>query len=391
MTPIILFRFLTLLLIYPAPSGEIRPQQHPIEFISPVMGGYIEPLPHSMMASSSSQSQLQPQSPSPNIHRHLRQSSSGSMNSDFQRHLQALSHHSSYPSSPVTFHQRQQSTSPIFHPTSPMHQPISPMHLPVSSHPTPTHALGGNTHLPRGLYDRQQQQQHEYPHHPSSQHANHSQSHSSSTTTVSTPLSTPRSVSERVAFNIYPGGAQLPGLTLGPSGAPIEDTPSSSAVSTGTEIGRGCSNSTQPSPAHGSTGCPTSFGSGGGLGSGFGHMQILDQDISPLTSPWLGAASHPTGNASGGSSQRQSDTSHTSRRMSAGMGLPCGNGNKRTASESGDEGRGARKKQSPAIRPVLKMTIGSVSGKEREEREENVKEIVEGRDHLLEVEAQMVR
>jgi hypothetical protein len=55
------------------------------------------------------------------------------------------------------------------------------------------------------------------------------------------------------------------------------------------------------------------------------------------------------------------------------MGLSHGNGNKRTASESGDEGRGARKKQSPAIRPVLRMTIGSVSGKEKEEREENVK------------------
>lgn len=245
-----------------------------------------------------------------------------------------------------------------------MHQPVSPMHLPVSSHPTPNHALGS-------LYGRQQQQQHEYP---SSQQSKHPQS-SSSTTTVSTPLSTPHSASERVAFNIYPGGAQLPGLTLGPSGVPIEDTASSSAVSTSAEIGRGCSNSTQPSQAHGGTSCPTSFGSGahvgpgggGGLGSGFAHMQILDQDISPLTSPWLGAASHPTGNASGCSSQRQPDTTHTSRGMSAGMGLSCGSGNKRTASESGDEGRGARKKQSPAIRPVLRMTIGSVSGTEKEE------------------------
>lgn len=172
---------------------------------------------------------------------------------------------------------------------------------------------------------------------------------------------------------MYTGAAvsQFPELTLGPAGPHTESsTPSSSAVSTGAEIGR--SDNGQPSTANVPIGRASSFSNrgtvGGGVGSGFAHMQILDQDISPLTSPWLGAASHPVANSSGGSSRRQSDTSHTSRRMSIGMGMSGGNGNKRIASESGDEGRGARKKKSPAIQPVLgRMTTGSASGKEKDD------------------------
>ncbi|KAG6864998.1 hypothetical protein C0991_005733 [Blastosporella zonata] len=60
----------------------------------------------------------------------------------------------------------------------------------------------------------------------------------------------------------------------------------------------------------------------------------LDFDISPLTSPWLGAQQHHHHQQSGI--------------------IPFSNANKRSASSSGDEANGmpSRKKQSPAIRPT---------------------------------------
>lgn len=335
-----------------APSGEIRPQQPPMEFVSPRIGGYIEPLPHSMIPSSSSpQNHLHSHSPASTVHQHMRQSSTGSINS----HLQALSqqqHRSSYPPSPSSFTQQQHNgaTSPIFQPTSPSHQPVSPMHLPVSSHP-----FAGNPHHHREMYQRQQ---HEFTqhHHRASQQMNPTHSHSSSTTSVSTPRSAPHSASESIAFNIYTGGP-IPGLSLGPAGASIEDRVASRASSVNVAAAEAAhgNNSTNASPNH--TAASNVGTGGGGLGPGFSNMQILDQDISPLTSPWLGAASQSS--AAGQNHVVDISTSHRSSAVQ--------NGNKRAASESGDEGGSARKKQSPAILPVLeRMTSGSRIGKERQ-------------------------
>jgi len=121
------------------------------------------------------------------------------------------------------------------------------------------------------------------------------------------------------------------------------------------------SNSTNASPNH--TAASNVGTGGGGLGPGFSHMQILDQDISPLTSPWLGAASQSS--AAGQNHVVDISTSHRSSAVQ--------NGNKRAASESGDEGGSARKKQSPAILPVLeRMTSsGSKIGKEKQRENED--------------------
>ena len=80
----------------------------------------------------------------------------------------------------------------------------------------------------------------------------------------------------------------------------------------------------------------------------------VDLDISPLTSPWLGAHQH------------HSQQSHQQQQQL--QGFATTNSNKRTASSSGDESssRPSRKKQSPAIRPTLAgtgpLSAGSNSG-----------------------------
>ena len=94
---------------------------------------------------------------------------------------------------------------------------------------------------------------------------------------------------------------------------------------------------------------PSILGSGVGSingGRGFGHGQRLldlDQDISPLTSPWLGATVSGSGgtavstsvqvatNPTGPLIQKVEASQAHARRTSV-------SGNKRTASESGDEG-----------------------------------------------------
>jgi hypothetical protein len=152
------------ILLFPGASGEIRPQQQPMDFV----GAYMEPLPHALepppSASSSSnnaphdhhqqQSQGGSMSNSNNnaMHHHSsshsrKQSEGGQIELSLERQLQALAqrgphqqqqqqqspYHHHEMSSPSTFGQhpqqhQQHPSSPVYHPVSPMHHPVSPMH-----------------------------------------------------------------------------------------------------------------------------------------------------------------------------------------------------------------------------------------------------------------------
>lgn len=190
------------------------------------------------------------------------------------------------------------------------------------------------------------------------------------------PNAVAHSAPERVAFNIYnsglSGGGQIPGLTLGPAGVPLGGMEGASGQS-GHASGHNYTSGrrTSVSDSSGSLHAPNRQVHHLQPHIYHGNMQmpILDQDISPLTSPWLGA--HPT------SSHLQDGSSHQSSANSSSSGLrhehrssaSLSNSNKRTASSSGDEGGSARKKQSPAIRPTIAigMSIARlVSDKERE-------------------------
>lgn len=270
---------------------------------------HIEPLPNSMIPSSNlSMTPLTQQSNTPHRnsntpqrygHRH---SSSLSLPSvPLQTNRQD---HASYPSSPSTFNQN--SISPAFHPVSPIHIPIShPYHRPSSHHSSSRTNPQSQLHVPRHLY---------------------------SASSPSTPISAP---SEGFEFSIY--GVNRSGNASHP-------------------------HSSDPSPRI--LGSDVAFINRPGGGRGFGHAQQLldlDQDISPLTSPWLGATVSASGgtavatpvqvasNATGALIKKVEASQAHSRKTSV-------SGNKRTASESGDEGdawsRGGTNKNSRK-RPVL--------------------------------------
>ncbi|CAA7269997.1 unnamed protein product [Cyclocybe aegerita] len=347
----------------PGPSGEIRPQQPTMDFGSSMgLNNYMEPLPHALVPPSSSgshQNRLHRQQGHSHAHvqghasgamqqTHMRQ---GSMNLTLQRQLQALAQQSQQqhqtspyhqPSSPASFQPSSHPTSPVYHPTSPALHPESPMHHPVSPmrHPTSPNAFGHE------LYQNQRQQPYHH-HHNSSQSLNPS---SSSTPTTSAPHSAP----ERIAFNIYtgplPGGGSIPGLTLGPAGTPLDSEQSQS------------DHHSLPNHANHHSDAPArrnSIASPQHGGLAITQMQILDQDISPLTSPWLGA--HPTSSSSS-SSPAGAVAAATSAIRSTHRASGSVSSNKRMASSSGDEGGSARKKQSPAIRPTLAMSLSRING-----------------------------
>ncbi|KAH9478726.1 hypothetical protein JR316_0009186 [Psilocybe cubensis] len=375
----------------PGPSAEIRPQRPSMSMdfatLSPSgsVTNYIEPLPRAQIplpasaASSSnsnsnninehSQHQLSPnpnmiQSQHFNPHHsspsHVRHGSleGTNLNPNLQRQLQALSslHHQATqrPHHPLrqgrtpnsaspSFdfqHDQDGMSSPIYPPTSPIHHPTSPHHEQAHRNPN-------------------------YEHHSQNHNARHHHHHH---------LVAPHSAPERVAFQIFQGpfpggGGGIPGLTLGPAGIPVDDGQ-----------GQGRRMSLTESPRY-------TQGQGPAI-SHINQMQILDQDISPLTSPWLGA--HPTGsananqsnaspNASSGPSSRSRNAHRTSASASMGVtsssssaGKAGGAGSKRTASSSGDEGGGgsgrSRKKQSPAIRPTLGLSMSAVVSPGERER-----------------------
>ncbi|PPQ90607.1 hypothetical protein CVT25_007568 [Psilocybe cyanescens] len=364
----------------PGASAEIRPQRPSMSMdfttLSPSassVANYMEPLPRAHIplpaASSSStssssnsisntndhtqqQQHAQGHSPNPNMiqnqhysqqhgsssHARHNSGSEGSMNLNLQRQLQALSnsqHHQQQrpyhplrqgrtPSSTAFHYQQQGMSSPIYHPISPIHNATSP-HDDQARNPNFEHIQ------------------------------NHSQRSSSH------HMVAPHSAPERVAFQIFqgpfPGGegssGGIPGLALGPAGMPLND---------GHSLHHGRRMSLSESPRYAQGQRPV-------MASQMTHinqMQILDQDISPLTSPWLGA--HPTSSANpnshGAASTSPSNGSAVSASVtSSGSNLkPGGAGSKRTASSSGDEGGGgsgrSRKKQSPAIRPTLGLRRG---------------------------------
>ncbi|KAF5310707.1 hypothetical protein D9619_008136 [Psilocybe cf. subviscida] len=342
------------------PSGEIRPQQ--IDFnVSPnsAIANFMEPLPHALVPPpgggsrdsgrpKGDRNQLQQQAPPSS-------STSGGvpLNLNMQRQLHAISQQHRAPggaSSNDSF-----PSSPVYHPTSPMHHPVSPMH----QSPNP---FGQQSH-------HRHQSSQQYP--PAQGHP--SQPHSR-VGSLGGPNAVPHSAPERVAFNIYtnglPGGGQIPGLTLGPAGVPLngmESGQSGHGSAHSYAVGRRAS----VSETSGSLHPPSRQTQHLQPHMYHGHMQmpILDQDISPLTSPWLGA--HPT------SSHPQDASSHHSSANSSSSGLrhahrssaSMGNSNKRTASSSGDEGGSARKKQSPAIRPTIGMSIARLVGDKERERD----------------------
>ncbi|KAF9553575.1 hypothetical protein CPC08DRAFT_767450 [Agrocybe pediades] len=277
----------------PGPSGEIRPQRPSMDFTpSSSLGNYMEPLPHPYLSAvSSSQNNHQSQDTNTNIPQHTRQGSNSRPMNPSLQRQLQALSNSQYPQYSTSQHHQHSASSPNFQPTSPLHS------VPVSpmQHPLSSpNPFGG-------------QQQHGHP-------VNGINSYSQGR------FQTPHSAPESVAFHIYSeammpggsGGSNIPGLTLGPA----------------VDRGRG--------------------GSGGG-------GPILDQDISPLTSPWLGA--RPTGGSSAGSSLSKVSMSK-SRNL----------GSKRTASSSGDEGGSARKKPSPAIRPTPTLAMTAVR-RQAEERE----------------------
>ncbi|KAF9528698.1 hypothetical protein CPB83DRAFT_854131 [Crepidotus variabilis] len=331
----------------PAPSGEIRPQN---EFMSPMMNGYMEPLPHSMISSSSLQHQAAAQAA---LERQLQ---------ELARQQQQQQGSNGYPPSPSSFHQtsRPAPTSPTFRPhsssatttamSSPMHLPMSPMHLPASSQPT-SPAIFGSGHGAESLnafdvamFPPEHSHRHNVP--------NHSQSNSS--TGASTPLSAP----ERIAFNVYnnpsPNAETIPNLTIN---SPLVD---------GTSHPNRRRRSFHTSPEQQTF--RHNFTSDAKHHQSLSQPAIMDQDISPLTSPWLGASPPgPTAsNPPNSHSHPLTSTTTLNLRHKSTTSIG-GNSNKRTAppSDSGDESSNPnpRKRQSPAIRPML-TKMSSVGGSE---------------------------
>lgn len=97
-------------------------------------------------------------------------------------------------------------------------------------------------------------------------------------------------------------------------------------------------------------------------------MQILDQDISLLMSLWLGV--HQTSSAAAGgtltAAVRGSNVHHSSASMDTSNTTTS---NKCMALLSSDEGRSARKKQSLAIRPMLRMSAMTMMLGDRDEEQ----------------------
>ncbi|KAF8966649.1 hypothetical protein BDZ97DRAFT_2074060 [Flammula alnicola] len=297
----------------------------------------------------------QHQSTSSSSHTHTRQgSSSGPMGLNIQRQLMALSQsqnqqnqqHSPYhhqPSSPASFQQQHQhqlphqqaTSSPVYHPTSPMHHPVSPMDHTMSPNPFATQQQHRQQQQLSQTHQQQMFSSHNQQHHNATMHPSQHQSR------LHNILSAPHSAPERIAFHIFtgslPGGGTIPGLTLGPAGTPAGVGVGVDGNMSAAENARRASLSESPHHVQ-----------------QMHQMQILDQDISPLTSPWLGA--HPTTTSSSSSSNPNARNVHRSS-TSTSTSTSTGTSNKRTASSSGDEGGSARKKQSPAIRPTLGMSI----------------------------------
>ncbi|KJA21433.1 hypothetical protein HYPSUDRAFT_67777 [Hypholoma sublateritium FD-334 SS-4] len=306
----------------PGPSGEIRPQQ-PQDFVSPSgLVNYLEPLPHALV----------PPSPSRDRHaqnhtrgHHRQGSASGPRSLDLQRQLMALSHQSGNPA------QAQ-------HPSYSQPQPGSPSTF-AQHHSSPMFT-------PTMDHQQQHQQQHQYPHTFNNTHHTQRALHGHDLHAAGMVHSAPA----HVAFNIYSGGSNdggasnIPGLTLGPAGGPL---PQSSAAGQQQHRQR---LSLSESPRYGAQ------------VHQMHPLTILDQDISPLTSPWLGA--HPTSSHStnpnsttNSNNPNPNNSNNNNNRHRAGSTAAGGatTGSKRLASPGGDEGGSARKRQSPAIRPTLGM------------------------------------
>ncbi|PPR00368.1 hypothetical protein CVT24_004402 [Panaeolus cyanescens] len=282
----------------PGPSGEIRPQQSYAANNS--LSHFVEPLPRPLIpASPSSLNRVASQ-------QHHQSSNTQSSIPTLNPHLQRQQSMSGFsqPNTPLSpsLPRMNHPTSPSFHPQHSMHTASRSMSSSNSYHLDNPSNMQRNLNLPSSSYAQQ------IPHylHPHG-HADLSSASSNS------PVSAPHSAPEHLAFNIYRGSA---GMT---AGSPL--TPSSMAIQRQDKARR------KFRKADGSNSNSASASPG---------TNEQDMDISPLTSPWLGATPTTTITSSGKSYQSHQKS------------------NKRPASMSGDEGN-ARKRQSPAIGPTLGM------------------------------------
>ena len=248
----------------------------------------------------------------------------GSRGLDLQRQLMALSQSGSSAQHPPYAQQQQQSGSPS---TFGQHH-SSPNPFGSSVDQQPHH----------------QQHQHQYPHPFTNTHHTQRAQHGHGDLHGAGMV---HSAPAHVAFNIYngpianDGASNIPGLTLGPAGAPLSSSTGAGAGGHQNQHRQrlSLSESQRYQAMH--------------------PLTILDQDISPLTSPWLGAhptSSHPNPsptNLSHNQNQNANNSSASSSRHRAGSTTGTGAGSKRLASPSGEEGGSARKRQSPAIGPTL--------------------------------------